>query len=254
MEHRLFSYQELCNATNNFCEANLIGVGGFGAVYKGILSDGTNVAVKILNLQLEEASKSFEAECKVLRTVRHRNLVKVITLEYLHQGQLGPVVYCDLKPGNVLLDEDMVAHVGDFGIAKILAKNKTATQTETLGTVGYIAPEYGSEGRVSTKGDIYSYGIMLLETFTRKNPRNEIFIEELSLRQWVNASLPQKIIEVIDRGLLTVGGVEMSSTQGIFVSIIELGLECSRELPEERNDIKEVVAKLDKIKLQLLSN
>ncbi|XP_059638793.1 receptor kinase-like protein Xa21 [Cornus florida] len=185
-DHRLFSYQELCNATNNFCEANLIGIGGFGAVYKGILSDGTNVAVKILNLQLEEAFKSFEAECKVLRTVRHRNLVKVIStcsnmelralvlqympngslekwlyshnyclnllqrvsimldvalaLEYLHQGQLEPVVHCDLKPSNVLLDEDMVAHVSDFGIAKILAENKTATQTETLGTVGYIAP------------------------------------------------------------------------------------------------------------------
>ncbi|XP_059638741.1 probable LRR receptor-like serine/threonine-protein kinase At3g47570 [Cornus florida] len=247
MEHRLFSYQELCNATNNFCETNLIGVGGFGAVYKGILSDGTNVAVKILNLQLEEASKSFEAECKVLRTVRHRNFVKVIStcsntelralvlqympngslekwlyshnyclnllqrvsimldvafaLDYLHQGQLEPIVHCDLKPSNVLLDEDMVAHVGDFGIAKILAENKTATQTETLGTVGYIAPEYGSEGRVSIKSDIYSYGIMLLETFTGKNPRNEIFGEELNLRQWVSASLPHKLSEIIDRGV-----------------------------------------------------
>ncbi|XP_059638763.1 receptor kinase-like protein Xa21 [Cornus florida] len=301
IEHRLFSYQVLCNATNNFCEANLIGVGGFGAVYKGILFDGTNVAVKILDLQLDEAFKSFEAECKVLRTVRHRNLVKVIStcsntelralvlqympngslekwlyshnyclnllqrvsimldvafaLDYLHHGQLEPIVHCDLKPSNVLLDEDMVAHVGDFGIAKILAENNTATQTETVGTIGYIAPEYGSEGRVSIKGDIYSYGIMLLETFTRKNPINEIFTEDLSLRQWVSASLPHKIIEVIDQGLLTAGGDEMmSSTQGIFVAIIDLGLECSRELPEERSDIKEVVAKLDKIKLQLLRN
>ena len=50
------------------------------------------------------------------------------------------MVHCDLKSSNVLLDEDMVAHVADFGIAKILAENKTAIQTKTLGTIGYIAP------------------------------------------------------------------------------------------------------------------
>ena len=61
-------------------------------------------------------------------------------LEYLHDGQSELVMHCDLKPSNILLDEDMVAHVGDFGIAKILAENKDATQTRTLGTLGYIAP------------------------------------------------------------------------------------------------------------------
>jgi LRR receptor-like serine/threonine-protein kinase FLS2 len=184
--HRMISYQELRSGTNNFCESNLLGTGGFGSVYKGILSDGTIVAVKVLNLQLEGGFKSFDAECKVLRTVRHRNLVKIIStcsnpefralvlqymsngslekwlyshnyclnlvqrvcimvdvasaLEYLHNGQLESVVHCDLKPSNILLDEEMVAHVGDFGIAKILAENKDETQTRTLGTLGYIAP------------------------------------------------------------------------------------------------------------------
>ena len=63
-----------------------------------------------------------------------------LALEYLHHGQSEPVVHCDLKPKNVLLDDEMIAHVGDFGIAMILTKNKTATQTKTLGTLGYIAP------------------------------------------------------------------------------------------------------------------
>ncbi|RXH94210.1 hypothetical protein DVH24_023894 [Malus domestica] len=184
--HRMISYHELRCATNDFSESNFLGAGSFGSVYKGSLSDGTTVAVKILNMQMEGASKSFIAECKVWRAIRHRNLVKVITtcsspevralvlqymsngsleewlysrnyclnlfqrvsllvdvasaLEYLHQGQLEPVVHCDLKPSNILLDEDMVAHVGDFGLAKILAGNKDATQTRTLGTLGYVVP------------------------------------------------------------------------------------------------------------------
>jgi LRR receptor-like serine/threonine-protein kinase FLS2 len=185
-KHRMVSYQELCQGTNNFCESNLLGAGGFGSVYKGVLFDGTVVAIKVLNLQLAGAFKSFDAECKVLRTIRHRNLVKVIStcsnpefralvlqymsngslerwlysynyclnllqrvnimvdvasaLDYLHHCLSESVVHCDLKPTNILLDEDMVAHVGDFGIAKILAENKDATQTKTLGTLGYIAP------------------------------------------------------------------------------------------------------------------
>jgi LRR receptor-like serine/threonine-protein kinase FLS2 len=186
LEHRMISYQELCQGTNNFCESNLLGAGGFGSVYKGMLFDRTIVAVKVLNLQLAGAFKIFDAECKVLRTIRHRNLVKVIStcsnpefralvlqymsngslerwlysynyclnllervnimvdvasaLDYLHHGLSESVVHCDLKPINILVDEDMVAHVGDFGIAKILVENKDSTQTKTLGTLGYIAP------------------------------------------------------------------------------------------------------------------
>jgi LRR receptor-like serine/threonine-protein kinase FLS2 len=185
LEHRMISYQELCQGTNDFCESNLLGVGGFGSVYKGMLFDGTIVAVKVLNLQLLGAFKSFDVECKVLQAIRHRNLVKVIStcsnhefralvlqympngslerwlysynyclnllqrvnimvdvalaLDYLHKGLSESVVHCDLKPTNILLNEEMVAHVSDFGIAKILVENKDATQTKTLGTLGYIA-------------------------------------------------------------------------------------------------------------------
>ncbi|KAL6292669.1 hypothetical protein ACE6H2_000811 [Prunus campanulata] len=79
VEHRMIPYHELRRATNDFCQSNFLGAGSFGSVYKGILADGATVAVKVLNLHMEGASKSFDAECKVWRTIRHRNLVKVIT-------------------------------------------------------------------------------------------------------------------------------------------------------------------------------
>ncbi|KAF8035546.1 hypothetical protein BT93_C1546 [Corymbia citriodora subsp. variegata] len=186
IDHPMISYRELCSATNNFNESNLLGVGSFSSVYKGTLANGRDIAVKVLNLHIKGALKNFDTECEVFCKIRHRNLVKVITsctnadlralvlqympngslekwlysnnynlgihqrvkimvdvamaLDYLHHGQPEPIVHCDLKPSNVLLNEDLVAQVCDFGITKILAENKVETHTGTLGTIGYIAP------------------------------------------------------------------------------------------------------------------
>lgn len=180
------SYYDILRATNNLDQQNLIGRGSFGSVYKGNFSDALVAAVKVFNLDVQGAIKSFDTECQILRSIRHRNLVKVITscstldfkalvmaylpngnlerwlysgdcplnifqrlgimidvasaVEYLHEGYTSPIVHCDLKPNNILLDEDMVAHVGDFGISKLLTQEQRMLQTRTLGTIGYIAP------------------------------------------------------------------------------------------------------------------
>ncbi|XWS10889.1 hypothetical protein CRYUN_Cryun38cG0036900 [Craigia yunnanensis] len=170
-----------------------------------------------------------------------------LALEYLHRGHTPPVVHCDLKPNNVLLDEYMIAYLGDFGIAKLLDEEDLMIQTMTLVTIGYMSPEYGSEGIVSTKGDVYSFGTLLMETFTRKKPTDQMFVEEMSLKCWVKESLPSKVVHVVDSNLLNTGVRERLAAKDRVLSILQLASECSTELPEDRIDMKEVVARIARI-------
>ncbi|PHU19284.1 hypothetical protein BC332_10435 [Capsicum chinense] len=291
------SYYKLLQATDALSESNLIGSGSFSSVYKCVLRSGTAIAVKVFNLQLDAAFKSFYTECEVLRSLRHRNLVKVLTscsnldfkalvleympngslekylyshnyfldirqrlsimidvacaLEYLHHGCSLVVIHCDLKPSNVLLDEDMVAHLSDFGISKLLGEDQGDLYTKTLATLGYIAPEYGLDGLVSTKFDIYSYGVMLLETFTRRKP-NE-FEGDLSLKQWVSYSLPEAVMDVIDVNLVTPMANHLQKELDVVASIMKVALDCCVESPARRTNMKDVVGMLQKIKIQLLA-
>ncbi|TMW89466.1 hypothetical protein EJD97_017138, partial [Solanum chilense] len=186
--YQLVTYHEIQQATNNFDGSNLIGWGGSGSVYKGTLFSGTVVAIKVLympNGSLENWLYREDCHLNLLQRVIIM-LDVALAIEYLHHGHETLIVHCDIKPANVLLDEEMLAHVGDFGISKILAVSKSMAHTETLGTLGYIAPEYGLEGRVSSSGDVYSYGIMMIEVLTKRRPTDdEIFNENLGLREWI---------------------------------------------------------------------
>ncbi|KAK4478957.1 hypothetical protein RD792_014464 [Penstemon davidsonii] len=297
LAHERISYYEIVRATRNFDEENLIGRGGLALVYKGIFSDEMTAAVKVFNLDVQSAFKSFDTECLIMRSIRHKNLVKVITscsnldfkalvmeympngnlekwlyspnshsnigqrlgimiyvasaLEYLHQGCSSPIVHCDIKPSNILLDKDMIARVGDFGISKLLMKDQEAPQTRTLGTIGYMAPEYGSAGLVTTMVDAYSFGILLMEMFTKKSPTYEMFFGELTMRRWVSESFPNSIMQIIDAELLKENERTKSLThQKSLTSIMGLALECTADVPEERLDMKDVLKRLKMIKTE----
>ncbi|KAG4181544.1 hypothetical protein ERO13_A10G234750v2, partial [Gossypium hirsutum] len=187
-------------------------------------------------------------------------------LEYLHHLCEEPIIHCDLKPSNILLDEEMVGHISDFGLAKILSADKlnySANQSSSLGlrgTIGYAPPEYGLGSELSTKGDVYSYGILLLEMFTGKRPTHDMFEEGFSIHNFVMAALPERITEIIDPILLqersrhrTPGNITFSDRHLQHLnSIFEIGLACSAESLSERLDTSDVVSKLCSIRDKLL--
>lgn len=214
-----FDIEDIKAATDNFSEANLIGQGGFGTVYRGTLPDGRRVAVKRIRNCTPECDSEFLNEVEVINSIRHRNLVVLRGccvasdereghqlfliydymrngtlddhifgeksnarplswsqrknlilgiakgLAYLHDGIEHTIYHRDIKPTNILLDDEMNACVADFGLARIMAKEegKSHQTNRIAGTHGYLAPEYALYGRLTDKSDVYSFGVVLLE-------------------------------------------------------------------------------------------
>ncbi|CAL2264011.1 unnamed protein product [Prunus armeniaca] len=184
------------------------------------------------------------------------------SLDYLHNHCETPIVHCDLKPSNVLLDNEMTGHVSDFGLARFLSQqtgtNASENPTSSIGikgTVGYAAPEYGMGSEVSTNGDVYSFGILLLEMFVGKRPTDDMFNGNLNLHTYVKMAFPNRVMEIVDSTLFE-GGTNERTVQRIEVclnSIFRIGIECSTESPTDRlKNISDAASELHSIRDVLL--
>ncbi|CAN6209260.1 unnamed protein product [Urochloa humidicola] len=287
--HR-FSYKELFDATEGFKSKHLLGVGGFGKVYKGILQKSkSEVAVKKVSHDSSQGIKEFVSEVVSIGRLRHRNLVQLLGycrrkgelllvydympngsldkylygeenkplldwaqrfqiikdvasgLFYLHEKWEQVVIHRDIKASNVLLDGGMIAHLGDFGLARLYDHGTDLQTTHVVGTMGYIAPELSRTGKASPLTDVFAFGTFLLEVTCGKRPVSNSI-------QHGRAMLVDRVLEYWHRGALeeTVD----SRLQGNYNidearMVLTLGLMCSHPFQGERPTMRHVMQYLD---------
>ncbi|KAL5836342.1 hypothetical protein ACOSQ4_015839 [Xanthoceras sorbifolium] len=183
-----FSSQQLRTATDNFSQ--FLGSGGFGAVYKGKLSIGLLVAVKVLHGSSDRKIEKQELQALVYEYVENSSLDRLLFrrdktmdweilhsiavgtakgIAYLHEDCQQRIVHYDIKPENILLDVDFCPKIADFGLAKLCNREKThITLTGSRGTPGYAAPEMWMPFPINHKCDVYSYGMLLFEVLGKR--------------------------------------------------------------------------------------
>ncbi|CAL9247340.1 unnamed protein product [Arabidopsis halleri] len=175
-------------------------------------------------------------------------------LDYLHVHCHEPIAHCDLKPSNVLLDDDLTAHVSDFGLARLLLKFDQESFFNQLssagvrGTIGYAAPEYGMGGQPSIHGDVYSFGVLVLEMFTGKRPTNELFEGSFTLHSYTKSALPERVLDIADKSILHSGLRIGFPVVECLKVIFDVGLRCCEESPMNRLATSEAAKELISIR------
>ncbi|CAM6028262.1 unnamed protein product [Sphagnum balticum] len=159
-------------------------------------------------------------------------------LAYLHHDCKPQIIHRDIKSNNILLDDHFEAHVGDFGLAKLIDVQESKSMSAIAGSYGYIAPEYAYTMKVTEKCDIYSFGVVLLELLTGRRPIQPIE-EGGDLVTWVNETRQSSpVTQILDS--------RMELSDSILVDEMELVLKvalfCTNIVPAKRPTMREVVS------------
>ncbi|KAK6914364.1 Leucine-rich repeat [Dillenia turbinata] len=160
-------------------------------------------------------------------------------VEYLHGLAQQSFIHRDLKPSNILLGDDMRAKVADFGLVKNAPDGKYSVETRLAGTFGYLAPEYAATGRVTTKVDVYAYGVVLMELITGRKALDDTLPDERShLVTWFRRVLINKdnIRKAIDQTL-----DPDEETYECICKVSELAGHCTAREPSQRPDMGHAV-------------
>ncbi|KAE8691162.1 Brassinosteroid insensitive 1-associated receptor kinase 1 precursor [Hibiscus syriacus] len=141
-------------------------------------------------------------------------------LTYLHEECSTQIIHCDIKPQNILLDDNLTAKISDFGLAKLLINNKTQTLTGVRGTKGYVAPEWFRNTPVTVKVDVYSFGVMLLEIICCRKSVEFVMEEEAILTEWAyncySEGMIEKLVENDEEARKDLGRLEMQLKVAIW--------------------------------------
>ncbi|XP_076917273.1 putative serine/threonine-protein kinase At1g01540 [Bidens hawaiensis] len=285
-----YTLRELEVATNGFSDENVIGEGGYGIVYSGVLADDTMVAVKNLLNNRGQAEKEFKVEVEAIGRVRHKNLVRLLGycaegaqrilvyeyvnngnleqwlhedvgpispltwdirmnivlgtakgLTYLHEGLEPKVVHRDIKSSNILLNRQWHPKVSDFGLAKLLGSEKSYVTTRVMGTFGYVAPEYASTGMLNERSDVYSFGILIMEIISGRNPVDYSRPpEEVNLVDWLKTMVTNRNAE----GVLDPKLPEKPSSRALKRALL-VALRCVDPSAQKRPKMGHVIHMLE---------
>ncbi|KAM3212854.1 hypothetical protein ACQJBY_065715 [Aegilops geniculata] len=271
-----FDFCQIMDATDNFSEKIIVGLGGFGTVYKGQLPGGLNVAIK--RVDEHAAILDFNSELQLAK-LQHTNVIRLLGwcihgkerilvyefmqngsldrylcgltegIAYLHKHCMFWLVHRDLKPHNVLLDCNMIPKIADFGSARALSSDVAEERTSrVVGTSGYKAPEYASRGVYSMKTDVFSFGVLVLVIISgRKNTilnKQGDTVGDLVRDAWCMWK-DQRLHELVDP--LLGDGYEVAE----ITKCTQVALLCAQEDPADRPTMTDVAAMLNSESISL---